>query len=155
QVENSANDCIAVIGCRTESPNFAKFIRQPSTLTSCNQTSSTPGIFVQSQRDSVCIDSCISIAGQVKLGNGGSVRHSQFGRDDWCDSSTVAYCTKVTSGKTTVGSGTGTPIVYEFGYFKAGFFTPIGSPSRGVTALTDAAIVSTDAAVGPLFTLML
>jgi hypothetical protein len=43
----------------------------------------------------------------------------------------------------------------SFGYFKAGFFTPIGPPSRGVTALTDAATVTTDAAIGPLFTLTL
>jgi len=87
RVDNSANDSLTVIGCRTESSNFVK-IRNGvhAYILGCSQTEAGPaGYFLDPGGCPVTIERCVSLQGQVTLSTDArlTVRGSSFGRTDW------------------------------------------------------------------------
>jgi len=91
QVNNSAYDTYAIIGCRTESANFVNMLQPaPITLIADTQTAVKPGIFVQS-RGPGNIDGNISTTGRI-MGNGTNrinIRGSFFSQSAWLASKGV------------------------------------------------------------------
>ena len=84
QVDNSANDTINVIGCRTESSNFIKVGNSVHVyIAGCSQTGT--GYFLQPEGCPTTVERCVSIGGQISLGTRArlTVRGCSFGRDDW------------------------------------------------------------------------
>ena len=87
RVDNSANDSLNVVGCRTESSNFVK-IRNGvhAYILGCGQTEAGPaGYFLDPAGCPVTVERCLSLQGQVTLSTDArlTVRGSSFGRTDW------------------------------------------------------------------------
>jgi hypothetical protein len=93
QVDNSANDTITVIGCRTESSKFIR-IRNGvhAYIAGCTQAEAgSAGYFLMPDQCPATIERCVSIGGQIKLSGDSrlTVRGSSFGRQDWLSYSTL------------------------------------------------------------------
>ncbi len=85
RVDNSANDTINVIGCRTESPNFVQVKNFVHTfIVGCTQAGPT-GYFLRPGGCPTTVERCVSLNGQISLAADArlSVRGSSFGRKDW------------------------------------------------------------------------
>ena len=69
RIDNSANDTINIIGCRTESPNFVQvknFVH--ASIIGCTQTSpTTTGYFLQPGGCPTTVERCVSLNGQIDL----------------------------------------------------------------------------------------
>jgi Pectate lyase superfamily protein len=89
RVDNSANDTINVIGCRTESSNFVQVENFVHTyILGCSQTEAgPPGYFLRPGGCPTTVERCVSINGQISLSGDArlTVRGSSFGRKDWLD----------------------------------------------------------------------
>jgi hypothetical protein len=87
RVDNSADDTMNVIGCRTESSNFVKLANSVhASILGCTQAEAgSPGFFLQPGGCPVTVERCVSTKGQIRLlGNARlTVRGSSFGRTDW------------------------------------------------------------------------
>ena len=87
RVDNSADNSLVVIGCRTESSNFVKISNSVHTyLLACTQTEAgSAGYFLQPAGCPVTVERCVSVKGQIKLLSEArlAVRGSSFGRQDW------------------------------------------------------------------------
>jgi hypothetical protein len=87
RVDNSANDTLVVIGCRTESSNFVKLQNGVHAhIVACNQAESgPPGLFLQPAECPVTVERCVSLKGQVTSSAEPrfSIRGCSFGRSDW------------------------------------------------------------------------
>jgi hypothetical protein len=87
RVDNSADDTINVIGCRTESSNFVKVANSVHAyILGCTQTEAgSPGFFLQPGGCPVTVERCVSTKGQIRLFGDArlTVRGSSFGRTDW------------------------------------------------------------------------
>jgi len=87
RVDNSANDTLNVIGCRTESSNFVQVENFVHThILGCSQTEAGPaGYFLRPGGCPTTVERCVSINGQISLGANArlAVRGSSFGRKDW------------------------------------------------------------------------
>jgi hypothetical protein len=87
RVDNSANDTINVIGCRTESSNFIQVENFVHTyILGCSQTEAGPaGYFLRPGGCPTTVERCVSINGQISLSADArlTVRGSSFGRKDW------------------------------------------------------------------------
>lgn len=85
RVDNSANDTINILGCRSESPNFvlARNYVHVSIL-GCTQAAQ-PGYFLHPNGCPTTVERCVSIGGQISLEAEARlcVRGSSFGRKDW------------------------------------------------------------------------
>jgi hypothetical protein len=118
KVDNSADDCMSLIGCRSESPNFVRAQHIGLHMAACNQINLTSGKFFEGT-GLFSLSGCTSIAGQViSNNNGGDIKNCQFGRDDWIATANGARVnvsmTRV--GETLVDSGSGTPLMLTRGY---------------------------------------
>jgi hypothetical protein len=85
RVDNSANDTIAVSGCRTESPNFVNLRNGVHTyIVACTQAGPA-GFFLQPAECPVTIERCVSLQGQIALSAEArlTIRGCSFGRRDW------------------------------------------------------------------------
>jgi|GEM_PF-4074832 len=87
RVDNSANDTINIIGCRSESPNFVQVENFVHTyIVGCTQSApTTTGYFLRPAGCPTTVERCVSVNGQIELGADArlSVRGCSFGRDDW------------------------------------------------------------------------
>ena len=87
RVDNSANDTLTVIGCRTESSNFVKMQNGVhAQIVACSQTEAGPaGFFLQPEGCPVTVERCVSLKGRVMPSADPrlTVRGSSFGRTDW------------------------------------------------------------------------
>lgn len=87
RVDNSADDTLNVIGCRTESSNFVKVANSVHAyILGCTQAEAgPPGFFLQPGGCPVTVERCVSVGGQIKLSADArlTVRGSSFGRTDW------------------------------------------------------------------------
>jgi Pectate lyase superfamily protein len=87
RVDNSANDTINIIGCRSESQNFVQVKNFVHTyIVGCTQTApTTTGYFLHPAGCPTTVERCVSVNGQIKLGGDArlSIRGCSFGRDDW------------------------------------------------------------------------
>ena len=87
RVDNSANDTINIIGCRTESPNFVQVKNYVhASIIGCTQAApTTTGYFLQPGGCPTTVERCVSLNGQIALEAEArlSVRGSSFGRKDW------------------------------------------------------------------------
>jgi Pectate lyase superfamily protein len=87
RVDNSADDTINVIGCRTESSNFVKLYNGVhGFIAGCTQSEAgQPGHFLEPDGCPVTVERCVSVASQISLGSNArlTVRGSSFGRADW------------------------------------------------------------------------
>ena len=87
RVDNSANDTINIIGCRTESSNFVQLRNSVhACIVGCTQTEAgQPGIFLQPNDSPVTVERSVSLKGQVQLSSAPrlTVRGCSFGRKDW------------------------------------------------------------------------
>jgi hypothetical protein len=87
RVDNSADDTLNVIGCRTESSNFMKVANSVHAyILGCTQTEAgPPGFFLQPGGCPVTVERCVSVKGQIQLLEDArlTVRGSSFGRTDW------------------------------------------------------------------------
>ena len=87
RVDNSANDTLNVIGCRTESSNFVQVENFVHTfILGCTQTEAgAAGYFLRPSGCPVTVERCVSIKGQISLAASArlAVRGSSFGREDW------------------------------------------------------------------------
>lgn len=87
RVDNSANDTINVIGCRTESPKFMQVKNYVhAMLLGCTQAAPTStGYFLQPAGCPTTVERCVSLNGQIALQADArlTVRGSSFGRTDW------------------------------------------------------------------------
>ena len=147
KVDNSANDCVSIIGCRTESPNFAKVVAANAFISACNQISATHGTFAAVDVAFAEILGCTSIAGQLALTEGGDVRGCQFGRNDWFSANSYFRFNAIEVGKTLLGSGDGTPKYLDYGVVGlTGAVIDYLNPGVGV--LADQATINTDASIG-------
>jgi hypothetical protein len=87
RVDNSANDTLIAIGCRTESSNFVRlgnFVH--AYIACCTQAEAGHGgCFVQSNGCPVTLERCVSVKGQIKASRDARlfVRGCSFGRPDW------------------------------------------------------------------------
>jgi hypothetical protein len=85
RVDNSANDTINVIGCRSESPNFVQVKNFVHTfILGCTQAGPA-GYFLRPGGCPATVERCVSLDGQIALEAEArlSVRGSSFGRKDW------------------------------------------------------------------------
>lgn len=84
--DNSANDSLNILACRTESPNFVK-IRNGvhSLIAGCSQATDPAGTLLDCDGSPVTVDRCVSLNGQVVLSAHArlTIRGSSFGRVDW------------------------------------------------------------------------
>lgn len=87
RVDNSADDTINVIGCRTESSNFVQLYNNVhAVIMGCTQTEAgAAGRFLQPDGCPVTVERCVSVKGQIALARRArlTVRGSSFGRTDW------------------------------------------------------------------------
>lgn len=87
RVDNSANDTINIIGCRSESPNFIQIKNYVhASIIGCTQAApASTGYFLQPGGCPTTVDRCVSLNGQIALESEArlSVRGSSFGRADW------------------------------------------------------------------------
>ena len=87
RVDNSANDTLTVIGCRTESSNFARVYNGVHAyIVGCSQTEAGPaGYFLQPAGCPVTVERCISLRGQIALSSEArlTVRGCSFGQSEW------------------------------------------------------------------------
>lgn len=87
RVDNSANDTMNVIGCRTESPNFIQLKNYVhAVVLGCTQAApSDRGTFLQPAGCPATVERCVSINGQINLEAEArlTVRGCSFGRKDW------------------------------------------------------------------------
>jgi Pectate lyase superfamily protein len=87
RVDNSADDTLNIIGCRTESSNFVKvynFVH--ASIQGCTQSEAgAGGYFLQPDGCPVTVERCVSVTGQIGLASNArlTVRGSSFGRTDW------------------------------------------------------------------------
>jgi hypothetical protein len=87
RVDNSANDTINIIGCRTESQNFiqvANYVH--AMILGCTQAApTTTGYFLQPGGCPTTVERCVTLNGQIALEGEArlSVKGSSFGRKDW------------------------------------------------------------------------
>lgn len=94
RVDNSANDTINIIGCRTESPNFVQvknFVHM--VILGCTQAAPTQaGYFLRPAGCPTTVERCVSWSGQIELGADArlAVRGSSFGRSDWLNYAPLA-----------------------------------------------------------------
>ncbi|HEY1747721.1 MAG TPA: glycosyl hydrolase family 28-related protein [Xanthobacteraceae bacterium] len=93
RVDNSANDTINVIGCRTESPNFMQIKNYVhAVVLGCTHAASAdPSTFLQPGRCPTTVERCVSIDGQIDLDAEArlTVRGCSFGRKDWLSYGTL------------------------------------------------------------------
>lgn len=93
RVDNSADDTINVIGCRSESPNFVQiknFVH--AFILGCSQIAPSPtGCFLSPAGCPTTVERCVSVNGQISLGPEArlSVRGCSFGRKDWLSYGTL------------------------------------------------------------------
>ncbi len=85
--DNSANDTLALVGCRSESGNFVKVRNGVHThITACShlQTQSE-GVFLDPDGCPATVEQCVSLQGQVRVNRRArlAVRGCSFGRTDW------------------------------------------------------------------------
>lgn len=87
RVDNSANDTMNIIGCRTESSNFVQLKNSVHAfIQGCSQTEAgEAGYFLQPNECPVTVERCVSIKGQIWLSPVPrlTIRGSSFGRTDW------------------------------------------------------------------------
>jgi hypothetical protein len=87
RVDNSANDTINIIGCRTESSNFVQVENFVHTyILGCSQIEAgAPGYFLRPGGCPTTVERCVSLNGQINLSADArlTVRGSSFGRKDW------------------------------------------------------------------------
>ena len=87
RVDNSANDTINVIGCRSESPNFVRVVKFVHALIlGCTQVGPpATGYFLQPNGCPATVERCVSLNGQIAVEAEARlcVRGSSFGRTDW------------------------------------------------------------------------
>jgi hypothetical protein len=87
KVDNSADDTINVIGCRTESSNFMKTVNNVHAyIGGCTQSEAGPaGYFLQPAGCPVTVERCVSVKGQIRLLADArlAVKGCSFGRQDW------------------------------------------------------------------------
>lgn len=87
RVDNSANDTINVIGCRTESQNFIRLKNYvQAVVLGCTQSAPTgPGTFLQPGGCPTTVERCVSTNGEIDLDAEArlTIRGSSFGRKDW------------------------------------------------------------------------
>jgi len=87
RVDNSANDTLNVIGCRTESSNFVQLDNFVHTyILGCSQTEAgAAGYFLRPGGCPATVERCVSTKGQISLSSDArlTVRGSSFGRKDW------------------------------------------------------------------------
>jgi Pectate lyase superfamily protein len=87
RVDNSADDTINVIGCRTESSNFVQVENFVHTcLLGCTQIEAGPaGYFLRPGGCPTTVERCVSVNGQISLSAEArlTVRGASFGRKDW------------------------------------------------------------------------
>jgi len=87
RVDNSADDTITILGCRTESSNFAKVVNGVHAyLVGCTQIQAGPkGFFLQAANCPTTVERCVSVLGQIGVTDEPrlTVRGSSFGRLDW------------------------------------------------------------------------
>jgi hypothetical protein len=93
RVDNSANDSLTVIGCRTESSNFVSLKNGVhSLIVACTQAEAgPPGYFLRPAGCPVTVERCVSLQGQIALSAEArlTVRGSSFGRTDWLSHSAL------------------------------------------------------------------
>jgi Pectate lyase superfamily protein len=85
RVDNSANDTINVVGCRSESPNFVRienFVH--AFILGCTQAAPA-GYFLRPGGCPTTVERCVSLEGQISLATSARlcVRGCSFGRSDW------------------------------------------------------------------------
>lgn len=87
RVDNSADDTINIVGCRSESVNFVHVRNFVHTLMSgCTHTAPAPtGYFLRPGGCPTTVERCVSVNGQIDLNADArlSVRGCSFGRKDW------------------------------------------------------------------------
>lgn len=89
KVDSSAHDAISIIGCRSESNNFALLLGGVhAVLSGCSHvgtTAANQGTFVETSSSPVTIERCVSVHGCIPLGTWQrlTVRGSAFKRTDW------------------------------------------------------------------------
>lgn len=87
RIDNSANDTMNIVGCRSESPNFVQVKNYVhASILGCTQASPTSvGYFLQPGGCPTTVERCVSVTGQIALESEArlSVRGSSFGRTDW------------------------------------------------------------------------
>jgi hypothetical protein len=146
-VVGGANDTYHVIGCRSESTNFANFARGNAMVSGCSQLSGSSGIFVQCATHNAGIYNSVSAAGQVGL-SFGVVEGCEFGRADWATSGHFSLVRSTYIGGLIDSSGY---VTFLFdGEWSAGVFYAI--PCNDTGTLTDAATIATDASKHSVFT---
>jgi hypothetical protein len=93
RVDNSANDTLSVIGCRTESSNFVRVYNGVHAyLLGCSQTEAGPaGYFLRPAGCPVTVERCISLRGKIALSSEArlTVRGCSFGQSEWLDYSAL------------------------------------------------------------------
>jgi hypothetical protein len=93
EVDNSANDAMAIIGCDSESPNFGLFGNGVHVyIAGVSHRSLTNGTFVNAGSSPSTIERCVSLAGQLVVNASGprvKVTGSSFGRSDWINTTTL------------------------------------------------------------------
>lgn len=123
-LDGGLDDPVFIYACRTESANFAR-LRGSAHISCCLQTVPAPGTdtFVEHAAFStgaISIDNCRTISGRIFI-EAGSVRNSEFGRDDYYFGSSASFqLENVWVGKTASGLGTGTQRFIDRGYVRPG-----------------------------------
>jgi hypothetical protein len=94
KVQNSANDTMTIIGCRSESVNFGIFGNSPH-IYMCgvsHENASNGSLADVSAGGPITIERCVTIGGQLFV-NGARARAkvtgSSFGRSDWVNTTTM------------------------------------------------------------------
>ena len=118
EVDASANDTYDIAGVRTESANFANFVRGSAKISAVTQANGNSGVFVQAANHQVTLENCISYNGQISFAKGGSITSSEFGRTNPIlnGAGSVLFLARVHYGATYDGSGAGMPADYQLGY---------------------------------------
>ena len=95
RIDNSANDTIAVVACRTESSNFLTIKNGVHAyIASCSQAEAAgAGYVLQANGCPITVERCVSLKGQVvpSAGTRLTVRGCSFGRTDWLDYSALGH----------------------------------------------------------------
>lgn len=148
-ISNSGNDSMSIVGCRTESANFAHIHFQDCAIIGCNQQGSS-GFFAKADDQAqLSLIGCITINGQLQNNNNptANVDSCQFGRDDWGDAGSTALYRNLYTGKTVLGTGSGTRVFHSNGLYNAtantyiATFTDLNAAAAAVLAKGSAIVV--------------
>ncbi len=120
-IENTANDCYSISGCRSESTNFVNSSLAAGKIDGCTHWGSANGFFLNTGVQWT-VSGCFSDKGQLIAKTGAIILNSAWNRTDWVN---PGYPSHVIEMLNQVGGAwtTGTPTMHVFGQTKGGVYT--------------------------------